>query len=234
MPLKIPLQPKRIKSHSISRICRLKDQIRRFRIHRILKSPPQKSRQVWPCNHPPIPQPNIKNSSIRSPARHRMPTPSPNLHLMPTFFRTRIALRKSDRRHQDHKSEDKEQEKENTAPAVWARHGLAGCPTSDIFASPHETGKNMTFSRAASGQEERGLQPLRYAGWPVARGYAAISVFRLGRARSPRSRRPAFEALQSPQPQHPTDSSRASTVSSLRLPSAHSQTHPVSQFSWTV
>ena len=58
-PLEIPLQPKRIESHSISRIRRLSNQIHRLRIHHVLKSPPQKSRQMLPGNHPPISQPKI-------------------------------------------------------------------------------------------------------------------------------------------------------------------------------
>ncbi len=98
-PHKIPLQPKRIESHPISRIRRLKNQISRLRIHYTLKPPPQKSRQMLPRNHPPIPQPQIKNPRARSPPRHRMPAPTPNLHLMPTLLRPRLRLRQSPRRY---------------------------------------------------------------------------------------------------------------------------------------
>ncbi len=104
-PLKIPLQSQRIESHPISRIRRLKNQVRRHRIQRILKSPPQKSRQMRPRNHPPITQSRIKDSRPRSPTRHRVPTPSPNLHLMPALFRTRIGLSKARTRGRDHKRE---------------------------------------------------------------------------------------------------------------------------------
>jgi hypothetical protein len=94
-PREIPLQPKRIESHPISRIGRLKNQISRLRIHRILKPSPQKSRQMLPRKNPPITQPQIKDSGLRSPSRHRMPAPSPNLHLVPALLRPRLRLRKS-------------------------------------------------------------------------------------------------------------------------------------------
>jgi hypothetical protein len=107
-PLKIPLQPQRIKPHPISHIRRLKNQISRLRIHRILKPPPQNSRQMLPRNHPPIPQPHIKDSRPRSPSRHRMPTPTPNLHLMPALFRTNF-LCQSQRRDKNQESEKRNQ-----------------------------------------------------------------------------------------------------------------------------
>ncbi len=113
-PLKIPLQSQRIESHPISRIRRLKNQIRRHRIHRILKSPPQKSRQMRPRNHPPITQSRIKDSRPRSPTRHRVPTPGPNLHLMPALFRTRIGLSKARTRGRDHKREAQERRNQKT------------------------------------------------------------------------------------------------------------------------
>jgi hypothetical protein len=89
-PLKIPLQPKRIKSHPIRRIRRLKNQIRRHRVHRIFKSPAQNPRPMRPRNHPPISQPRIKNSRVRRPSRHRVPAPGPHLHLPPILLRTRL------------------------------------------------------------------------------------------------------------------------------------------------
>jgi len=136
-PRKIPLQPKRIESHPISRIRRLKNQISRLRIHRILKPSPQKSRQMLPRKNPPITQPQIKNPGLRSPSWHRMPAPSPNLHLMPAFLRPNIRLRKAQPHCHDRKKDDRKRRDQvrRTRPA-HSSHALGGCPTPPNFASP--------------------------------------------------------------------------------------------------
>jgi hypothetical protein len=134
-PLEIPLQPQRIKSHPISRIRRLKNQISRLRIHRILKSPPQNPRQMRAGYHPPITQPHIKNPRPRSSPRHRVPAPSPDLHLMPTQFGSKLGLREAQTRRNDHKEENREGRKQKSpAQAICSHHALRGCPSRALFA----------------------------------------------------------------------------------------------------
>jgi len=74
--------------------------------------------------------------------------------------------------------------------------------------------------------------PHRHRGPPVKPPRVGIQRFATSflAAQLLRSRRPA---LRSASAELPLDSSRSSTVSSLRLPSAHSQTHHALQFLWT-
>jgi hypothetical protein len=133
-PLEIPLQPQRIESHSIRRIRRLKNQISRHRIHRIFKPPPQDSRQMRSRKHPPIAQPQIKDSRSRSPARHRMSAPSPNLHFVPALYRPSLRLPKPRSRGQNHKNEDTEKgNQKSPAQTLLSRHGPMRLPDARAF-----------------------------------------------------------------------------------------------------
>jgi len=163
-PHKIPLQPKWIESHPISRVGRLKNQVSWLRVHRILESSPQKSRTMLPRNHPPIAQAYIKYPGVRSPARHGMPTPSPHLYFMSILLRPRLRLPKPRPHHQDHKREndrrgDEERRKKNSAPANGTHHGLRGCPTTTLFASHQRWAPHV--SRSLRNVGFQGTHPLK-------------------------------------------------------------------------
>jgi len=161
-PLEIPLQPKRIESHPISRIRRLKNQISRHRVHRIFKPPPQNPRQMLSRNHPPIAQPQIKDPRPRSPARHRMPAPSPNLYLMSTLFGPSLRLPKPPTRDQNHKGEDTEKRNQKSpAQTVLSRHGPMRLPDARSFCKAEELpSTGVTRPVVSSGPSSKVLRTL--------------------------------------------------------------------------
>src|ERR1700733_178221 len=82
LPLEIPLQAQRVESRRIGRICGLKNQVNRHRVHCVFESPPQKSRPMRSRDHPSIAQSCIKGLSILGSSGNRVSAASPNLYFV--------------------------------------------------------------------------------------------------------------------------------------------------------
>src|SRR5882762_9154225 len=88
-------------------------------------------------NHPPIAQPQIKDSRPRSPAGHRVPGTGPNLHFMPTLFWPSTVLSKHLPCCRDHKREKQERENpEIAASSNYLLHRPTRLPDSRSFCNP--------------------------------------------------------------------------------------------------
>ena len=99
MALEIPLEPQRIEADAVSRVCRLKGKKHRDSIDGVLKTAPQKSREMWVCEDPSVAQARVEDADMAASAAHGVSAARPDLDLAAAFLRGGLSCHKRRRGH---------------------------------------------------------------------------------------------------------------------------------------